>query len=157
MYTSLHWAEGRLCQEKYTGACTKQRGPGEPRDPHRSLQLASFGLQHRVRPGAEALWKTLGRHRGLATVRMCWGATSTWLCEIDVSITAKAERAAQSHTEPIDTPNKTFYWTLCCPSKRQDPAPLTRTQAQVPLTRKPSQNTSPTPFTGQTPKLRTMI
>lgn len=34
------------------------------RDPHRSLQLASYGLQHSVRPGKEALGKTLERHRG---------------------------------------------------------------------------------------------
>ena len=39
-----------LYQEKHTGASTKQGGLGEPRDPHRSLQLASYGLQHRVRP-----------------------------------------------------------------------------------------------------------
>ena len=27
---------------------------------------------------------------------------------------------------------KTYYWTLHCPSERQDPAPSTRTQAQAP-------------------------
>ena len=56
-----------------------------------------------------------------------------------------SKQAAQSHTEPIDTPNHTTGPSHC-PSERQDLAPPTRTQIKILPTRKPSQGIGPTPL-----------
>ena len=52
-------------------------------------------------------------------------------------------QSAQIHCELTDTPKHTTGHSTAGTPERQDPAPSTRTQAQVPPTRKPSQDTGP--------------
>ena len=54
------------------------------------------------------------------------------------STLSTSRQASQSHTKPTDTP--AHYWIWHCSSEKQDTAPSTRTEAQVPQNRKPSQS-----------------
>ena len=53
-------------------------------------------------------------------------------------------QAAQNHTKPIDTPKHTTGGQTALQSE-EDPAPSTRTQVQVPQTKKSSEDTGPMP------------
>ena len=85
--------------------------------------------------------------RVLVALQFCWESHFEAAAEIDVPNTLKARTTTQRHTEPIDTPKPTYYWTLHCTSERRDSARPTRTQAQALPTRKISQDTNPMPST----------
>ena len=109
-----------------------------------SQEKHTQALPRKLWPEAQSrTWKGKRQQRFQGRLGRWWQCGAVQIAaltgtEIDVSNTAKAVSCPKSYWTQRHP--KTYCWTLHCPSERWDPAPSTRTQVQVPLTRKPSQD-----------------
>ena len=112
---------------KPTQASMMQRaGPGSWEKIHTSPYLATFSLQCRVGPGDRSTGKDSRDKQGAGgsedmLIRSLWCDCRN-RCVSHCQIQKDCPKTYWTHRHP-----KTYYWTLCCPSERWDPAPSTGT------------------------------